>query len=241
MGVDLEDPDVALLQEDLRLHLALGQLAAHPVEDLPEEDSLLGVLGPLVEHVGQGLQGGEGQLEGHPVEGQGAAVSFQKSWRFFPSSMIFYNRQIPFPTNLQVTCLRLHSLLGHRTLHKTLFYDTVKFHNCTALKSHHDILTRCSLEKHRSCHVPPVRVAWRRLLEKVLQDEDELGEPLDGLHKLGEEPETVDVGHLLKLQQTTDDSDNKFYQIQLNSILYFISHRAIQSILIFKLSIYLYH
>ena len=110
-GVELEPLDVVLPEQHPRA-LALPDLAAHRAQLLVEGGSLLALALPLVQHLGERLEGGEGQLQGHPVH-----------------------------------------------------------------------------------------VAGRGLLEKVLEQEDELGEPLDRLHHQSEEVQSVVGCYLLHLEK----------------------------------------
>ena len=109
--VELEPLNIVLSEQHPR-PLAFPNLPSHSSQLLVERSRLLALPLSLVQHLGEGLEGGEGQLEGHPVA-----------------------------------------------------------------------------------------VARGRLLQQVLQEEDELGEALDWLHHQTKEVQTVVGGDLLHLKK----------------------------------------
>ena len=64
--VELQPLNIVLSEQHPR-SLALPDLPSDRAQLLVERRSLLALALPLVEHLREGLEGGEGQLEGHPV------------------------------------------------------------------------------------------------------------------------------------------------------------------------------
>ena len=72
-SVELEPLDVVLPEQHPRA-LALPDLAAHRAQLLVEGGGLLALAFPLVQHLGERLEGGERQLQGHPVHVAGRGL-----------------------------------------------------------------------------------------------------------------------------------------------------------------------